>query len=448
MSISGGYNKENSNSNEQNDKNDEYVYEEEEEDLQQPIFNLTSIQSQADPWEYINDQSIDDAYETTLYHIRINRTNVIRLFRTHKEIIMSVVSPMFCDIHSVFIEEMTPETSPPSEDLIRMWQACYSDIYLRTPNKKALSLFFDVIPYFYSFVVYSMYLNLPIPLGICPPKRFKIARRVVYMFSSITYLNSAIKSIMNQLFDPEIKLKPIYKKPEESVLLPVEDITGLVDLERRPKDRSRRFDMTSVSPIATKIHRKPVHACKFLYPLNGDKTFKKELKSFTQKPKAPGDFTPDLDTKSLLMRARCRNVEHELQQVEMDSAVKRTKLMHFFQSDRELVETKRIAVANATPEQKEIFIEQLRRNQERGAFVEDPKITMELLKLSPIIAEVPPLSTGIHGKIEKIVDNVLSQCAVEQRNQDEVEEHLTHEMRNMVIDVRRVFTPKPSKKFF
>ena len=146
------------------------------------------------------------------------------------------------------------------------------------------------------------------------------------------------------------------------------------------------------------------------------------------------------------MRARCRNVEYELQQVEMEAAVKRTKLMHFFQSDRELVETKRLAVANATPEQKEIFIQQLRKNHERGSFVEDPKITMELLKNSSIVADVPPLSTGIHGKIEKIVDSVLSQCAVEQRRQEEVENHLTHEVRNMIIDVRRVFGPKSTKK--
>lgn len=429
------------------EEEEEINEEEEEADYQLSIFNLTSVQAKADPWEYMNEQTINDSYETTLYHIRLNKPNTLRIFRLRKEMIMSVISPMFCDIHSVFIEETIPENSPPSDDLIRMWQACYSDVYLRTPNKKALTLFYDVIPYFYSYAVYNIYINLPTPLGICPPKRFKIAKRVLYMFSSITYLNSAIKSVMNQLFEPEIKLKPIVKKTEESVLIPVEDITGLVDLERRPKNRSRRFDLTSVSPISTKIHRKPLHTCKFFYPMNGDKTFKKDLQPFTQKAKAPGDFTPDLYTKSLLMRARCRNVEYELQQVEMDAAVKRTKLMHFFQSDRELVETKRLAVANATPEQKEIFIQQLRKNQERGAFVEDPKITMELLKSSTIVADVPPLSTGVRGKIEKIVDNVLSQCAVEQRRQDDVEAHLTHEVRNQVIDVRRVFDPKPSKKY-
>lgn len=447
MTTSSSFSKENSNiSNENSERNSEEENEEEEEfDYQLSIFTLTSIQSKADPWEYISEKSIDDAYETTLYHIRLNKPNTIRIFRIHKEIIMSVVSPMFNDIHSVFIEETVKENSPPSDDLIRMWQACYSDVYIRTPNKKALSLFYDVIPYFYSYAVSSIYFKLPTPLGICPPKRFKIARRILYIFSSITYLNSAIKSIMNELFEPEVKLKPIIKKEEKSVLLPVEDITGLVDLERRPKNRSRRFDLTSISPISTKIHRTPLHTCKFYYPKNGDKTFKKELKPFTQKPKAPGDFTPDLDTKSLLMRARCRNVEYELQQVEMDAAVKRTKLMHFFQSDRETVETKRLAVVNATPEQKEIFIDQLRKNQERGAFVEDPKITLELLKNSSLVADVPPLSTGFHGKIEKIVDNVLSQCAVEQRRQEEVENHLTHEVRNMVIDVRRVFDPKPKK---
>lgn len=412
----------------------------------QQIFDLTSINYATDPWDYFNEDTIPESYQATLYNLRVNNQNVIRLYKIHQDKIQTVVPLMYNDIHSIFIRQTMLEDSPPSDDMIQLWQTCYSHIYLTTKNRSTLNSFLNIIPFFFAFVIYNMYLRLPTPLGIVPPKNFKIARRTIYLFSSITYLNSSIKSILQNLFEPEVKLKPMTPKPSQaSVLLPIEDLNGLVDLERRQKDRPRKFALDSVSPLASKIRKDPKNLCNLMYPIHGDKTFKEELKPFSQKEKAPGDFTPDLDTKSLLMRARCRNAQYELQQLEMDAAVKRTKLMHFFQTDREVVETKRAAVLNASPEQKETFIRQLRENHERGNFIETPKITLELLKNAPIISQVAPLSPGVHGKIERIVDNVLSQCAVEQRRQEEVEVHLTHEMRNSIIDVRRAFEPKPRK---
>ena len=411
------------------------------------IFDLTAINIECDPWDYINDHSFTVAFDYSYLQLKLRKQTILKIIKKHQEDIEKLMPFVFIDIHYIFIFKSGSIDDKPSDEIILEWQKCYSKMYSLSENKNALNAFLDMFPYYLAYSIYTVYKNLPTPLGITPPKRTKIAKRILFMFSSIVYLNSAVKAQFNKLFPPEIKLKPITLMPEyPPVLLPVEDLTGLVDIERRPKNILKPFDLNSQSPISTRIPKQSLHPSQLSYPKNGDRTFKKDLKSFVQKEKSVSDFTPDLDTKSLLMRARCKHVEHELQQVEMEAAVKRTKLMHFFNTDRELVEAKRLAVLNAEPEKQQKFIRQLRRNQIKGQFHEDPRITLQLLTAQPMIAaDIPPLSTGVNGKIEKIVDSVLSQCAVEQRRQEEVEFHLSHEERNLILDVRRAFTADRQK---
>jgi CRISPR/Cas system CSM-associated protein Csm5 (group 7 of RAMP superfamily) len=82
---------------------------------------------------------------------------------------------------------------------------------------------------------------------------------------------------------------------------------------------------------------------------------------------------------------------------------------------------------------------QLHRNHEKGIFLEDPAVTMELLKDMTIQARQPPKTPRNPRDVTEIVDAVLNDCAAENRRRIEVEVHMTHEFRNCVIDVRRVF---------
>lgn len=129
----------------------------------------------------------------------------------------------------------------------------------------------------------------------------------------------------------------------------------------------------------------------------------------------------------------------------MTAAVKRTGLVHRFQQDQEMIEMKREAVATATEKEQVEFMRQLARNHEKGNYMDDPLITLELLRKRPKSSFTLPITQGNKSHMEQIVDSVLNQCAVEQRRRDEVEIHCSHEFRNTVIDVRRLFDKKPER---
>jgi hypothetical protein len=129
----------------------------------------------------------------------------------------------------------------------------------------------------------------------------------------------------------------------------------------------------------------------------------------------------------------------------MEAAVRRTSLMHRFVQDTELIRLKRAAVSAASPVMQEKFMAQLRQNHIKGIFLEDPAVTLDLLK-DVAIPPVPVSSAeGKHGRITRIVDSVLNDCAVEHRRRAELEVHMTPEFRNSVIDVKRVFA-QPKEK--
>lgn len=415
------------------------------------IFLLTEVTSESNPRDYMDETTIPQAYNSALYNIRLSsriRDHIVcrRLLENHTETISALIDPLFTDVHGLFFNAAIRKDSPPTSQLRDLWNTCYGEIYVAVKNKKYVDSFLDALPYVLTYSIIMIYTSLPTPLGLAPPSRIDISRRIVFLFTSIQMLDSQLESEMTKYFGEEEELQAAARRPSSPpVLIPVEDISDLVDLERRPRNRPLRFDMNSRSPIS-KVKSKLRVDLKFMYPKHGEKTFREDLKPFTQKPKRPDDLTPDLDTKSLLMRARCRNAEYNLRQAQMTAAVKRTGLVHRFQQDQEMIEMKRDAVATAPEKDQVEFMRQLARNHEKGNYMDDPLITLELLRKRPKSSLIQPAVTQAKkGSIEQIVDSVLSQCAVEQRRRDEVEIHCSHEFRNTVIDVRRLFDKKPEK---
>ena len=421
-------------------------YEEDDSDTRyaREIFKLTEITKLADPCDYFTDESIPEAYGDTVECIRLSKTNKFeracrRLLRENGEYIIPLIDPLFVEIHGYLFSASIRHNSPPTPEICSLWNTCYGEIYVRIENKKFLDKVLDVLPYVLSHSIMLLYYRLPTPLGICPPARVDVARRIVFLFSSIEMLDTQLEAQMTRYFGREECLPAVPTGPEQPpVLIPVEDITGLVDIERRPLPKQKAFGINGRSPLSGVRHlgRKEY---KFTYPVNGERTFHEDLKHFSQKPKPPDDMTPDLDTKSLLMRARCRNVEYTLQQAKIDAAMKRTALIHRFQHDREMIEMKKNAVLAASEKDKIEFMAQMSHNQSKGIYLEDPVITLELLRQHGKPVTIRSLSPGKRGKMEQIVDAVLNESAADQRRQNEVEVHCSHEFRNTVIDVRRVF---------
>jgi hypothetical protein len=245
---------------------------------------------------------------------------------------------------------------------------------------------------------------------------------------------------MTKYFGPKEVLPPCpQRRALGSVFLPVEDTSHLVDLERRPRDAKTIFHTNRRSPISRMRGPKEKDLTTFLYPEGGERAFKDLLHPFTQKKKAPDDFTPRLETNSLLMRGGCECAEHALQKTQMEAAVKRTGLMHRFVQDTDLIRIKKAAVAAASPAMQEKFMLQLHQNHEKGILLEDPAVAMDLLRDVTIPMRPPVVLEANPRDVTHIVDSVLNECAVEHRRRIEVEVHMTHEFRNSVIDVKRVF---------
>ena len=422
-------------------------YEEDDSDARyaREIFKLTEITKLADPCDYMTEETIPEAYHDSIDNIRLSNTSrreqaCRKILKAHDYAIIPLIEPLFIEIHSLLFDASMRHDSPPSLDISRLWNSCYGEIYVKVENKKNLDTALDILPYVLSHSILLIYYRLPTPLGIVPPTRVNIVRRIVFLFTSIEMLDTQLEAQMTRYFGKEETL-PAVQVPmanAQPVLIPVEDITGLVAIERRPRPKFRGFGLAGRSPMSgmqTKKHKE----YKFAYPINGEQTFHQDLKHFSQKPKDPDDLTPDLETKSLLMRARCRSAEHNLKQAKVAAAMKRTALIHRFQQDREMIEMKKNAVLAASEKDKITFMAQMSHNQSKGIYLEDPVITLDLLRQHGKPVSIRPLSPGKRGKMEQIVDAVLNESAAEQRRRDEVEVHCSPEFRNTVIDVRRVF---------
>jgi hypothetical protein len=412
---------------------------------------LTELVANPNPWEYMDEATVPSAYDAALYNLRLSSTipshrACRRILETHRAHIEPLAGPLFTDVHTLYFDARILPHGPASGELVASWNTCYAAIYAAARSRRHVDSFLDLIPFFLTYTVLSIYTALPTPLGICPPSRAEVSSRIAFLFTSFHYLESHLDSEMARYFGPDEVLLPFRNAhAPTTVLLPLENIDDLVDLERRPRDASVQFKCESRSPLSQKRKpRRPGAGVGLLYPRDGERTFREGLKPFSAKPKAIDDFSPDLDTRSLLMRARSNRVTYGLRRAKMKGAVERIGLMHRFQQDREMIELKRRAVTEAGPESQQKFIEQLARNQAKGLIVEDPAVTLDLLRDGFVESVVvPPLSTGKRGKIEAIVDIVLNDCAMEHRRKNEVEVHCSREMRNAILDVTRVFEDRP-----
>jgi hypothetical protein len=410
---------------------------------------LSELVANPNPWEYMDETTIPSAYESSLRDLQVSQVPSQRASRRildrKRPFIQPLIEPLFTDIHTLFFEAQHLADSPPSVLLASNWNSCYSEIYTTTKHKHNVDAFLDVIPYFLTQAILSIYLGLPTPLGIAPPSRLEIAARIVYLFTSIHYLESLLEREMSRFFGPQENIVSAPYRPTTTVLLPLETLDDLVDLERRPRDVAKSFRCGSRSPMSQKRKtRVPVSSLGLLYPRNGERTFREDLKPFSLAPKAIDDFSADLETRSLLMRARCSRVEYGLRVAKMEGSLQRINLMHRFQQDRESIELKRRTVANASPEIQQKFMDQLNRNQSKGIFFEDPAVTLDLLRegtFEPVV--LAPLTSGKRGKTEQIVDAVLNESAVEHRRKTDIEIHCTREERNAIMDVTRILKERP-----
>jgi hypothetical protein len=411
---------------------------------------LTELVANPNPWAYIDETTVPAAYDAGVHNLQDSTVpshrackRLLSKYRLHIE---PLVEPLFTDIHTLYFEARFFPHSPPPDALISRWNTCYALIYGSTRNKKHVDAFLDLIPYFLAFAVRSIYMALPTPLGICAPSRVEVSGRIAFLFTSFHYLESHLESEMAKYFGRDEVLHAfVNPHVPAAVLLPLERVDDLVDLERRPRDSCRRFRCESRSPLSQQWQpRRLGCGVGLLYPRDGERTFHEDLKPFSAKPRAIDDFTPDLGTRSLLMRATSNRVEHGLRRAKMKGAVERIGLMHHFQQDREMIELKRRAVTDAPADAQQKFIEQLAVNHAKGNLAEDPAVTLDLLRdgfVEPVV--VPPISSGRRGKIEAVVDAVLNDCAAEHRRENEVEVHCSREMRNAILDVTRVFEDRP-----
>jgi len=381
------------------------------------ILRLSETSAPADPRDYFVTGTVARAYESALYSIRlggrsVRASAVRRVLTRHRASISALVDPLFTDIHALFFRSEFPADSKPARPLAACWNACYADIYTGLRTKAHIDDVLDVLPYVLAYSVLEVYIGIPVPLGIVPPMRIDVARRTVFLVSSLMPLDSHIDAEMTRLFGAEEVLAPVARvPPPPPVLLPLEDLSGLVDLERRPRPVVRPFDTEARSPISRRKARAHVEVA-FLYPVNGERTFHEDLRTFSR-------GTGDRETKSLLLRARSRDVRAALNHMQMKAAVERTRTIHRFQQDRAMIETKRHAVISANDAAHKTFMRELADNYAKGISREDPRVTLDLLRQRERQTEGNPQPRKKEN-VESIVDAVLRLCALEERHRDPV----------------------------
>lgn len=420
-----------------------------------PIFSLTEsyvMKPEEIVYEYLDNNSFKNAYNYSLEQMKSNYKSknsfskidedAFGIFSKFESKLQLLIKPLFDDMNSIAFKN-SPLQAPLNKKIQDSWHSCYVSIYSSQISHNLFDHFLSIIPYFYANSIFSIYLNLPIPLGLSTPSRTTIGLRFAYVFGGLIPIDLYVDQIMTRYFgiDPEKIVNAEYleeSNEENGLLMQIEDVSQLVDFERRPKNKKIKWSSNSRSPISHTPTESISHGLSFLYPPHGVSSFKKDLIHFDVKRKNDS-ICDDQNIKSLLLRSRSENVKANLSRVQMDTNIKRTKVMQRFQKDSLMIRSKHKAVSRASKKVKNTFCKELREMQEKGIYMEDPAITLSLIKTIPELQKSRK-NQEIEDNVEEIVNSVLLHCADDEKKQNSNGYHLSYYDRKEVIDVNKVTT--------
>lgn len=187
--------------------------------------------------------------------------------------------------------------------------------------------FFDCIPYFFTQAIQHIYIKISHGNPSTTSKNFRITvcSHVVTIFTSIHHLESQLEEKLGSFFEKappteEFEQEHGKNKNEEKVkttLIPTEDISTLIEMQRRKRPKNYHWSMSGMSPlVSSSTNRKTLpyeYDSKILvqYPADGESDWTTQLPpllppAVTTNPQNMliDNYDPMKEPRSLLQRSR------------------------------------------------------------------------------------------------------------------------------------------------
>lgn len=427
------------------------------------IFVLTSVPNSNSLDEYLTDERITSSWENMTYYLILGSSkrdaNLKVMIDKYKDIIVPFVPILFKDVHNyLYAKEMFKKTMRECEN----WKIVYNKIYATTKSRYNFDYFMEVLPYLYSFSILRIYSSINSDITeririvekeksngqtsinnsngyyeeLLPiPTRSEVCSRVVYLFSSMTLLHSFLEDRMNLLFGADDIKRPVTVPPKEeheSLKYEVEDLKNLVTLERRPRSKVSQWNPLTKSPILISGRPDLSRSINLIYPPSRDEFA--NVPRFTDSSSYSGPYDPS-ETNSLLLRSRCSKVDAPLRSLQAEGTLKKISLMHQCELDIRVIKDKFRAVYKSSERDRDIFVHQLKTNQENGIYAADPEITMELVRDDKLARKTKDIRICADN-INQIVDDVLFSASERLKDKERKIIHLSDKARYSMFDPR------------
>ena len=349
-------------------------------------------------FEQLN-QTIIDNYGYCLSRIRSNKNLITRIMNHYNDYFFKISTNMLKD-YFFLISDGKYSSKERSTLIKKSWDAIFRSIY-DNETQTNLNKICDFLPCFFSYFIYNCFLALWEDNSNSHGFSLEIDQNTVFCHKI-----PDICSILGRIHQL---------------------INGYIPNSGYFADRMLLyFDMTIPNGDSIKINEK------------SDRQAKEVVLKVKTNRNIAQPASESQKIREIISQSRRNDVDLLLRKIENDTALKRTALLRRLEYDKHLIVDKYDTVMNSDKVDQDTFIKELRQNQQKGLYSEDPQITLELLKKAPFKEiEKEFESQELCYDANMVVESVLKQIDLKERQESISEEHLTPDDRYELFDPQK-----------
>lgn len=272
---------------------------------------------------------LDTTYSTILSHQNRHREEAYALLVANRPFFECIIEDLFWLVHMrIFHPDCQKEIRFLVKKLGSLWgHFCYPFETDTRLNSTVRDNFFGCIPYFYTQAIQHMYIKISHGNPSTTSKHFRltVCSHVVVVFTSINLLESQLEEKLGSFFEKAPPTEEFDHENEQTkddensktTLIPTEDISTLIEMQRRKRPKNYHWSMSGMSPLissSTKRRTLPYeYDSKILiqYPADGESDWTTQLPPLL--PPAVNiehhdlsieNYDPKKEPRSLLQRSR------------------------------------------------------------------------------------------------------------------------------------------------
>lgn len=400
--------------------------------------------------------NINEVLDVTLSTINTHqnrfRKEAFALLAANRLFIEAIIEDLFWLVQTrIFHPEDKKEIKHLVKKIGYLWgHFCYPFEADTKLNPTVREIFFDCIPYFYTQAIQHIYIKMSHGNPSTTSKHFRltVCSHVVSIFTSINRLESQLEEKLGSFFEKappteEFDNEKEQKTDEENFktsLIPEEDVSTLIEMQRRKRPKNYHWSMSGMSPlISSSTNRRTLpyeYDSKILiqYPANGEADWTTQLPpllppavNVNSQDLTIDNYDPMKEPRSLLQRSRRPFLANQLKtlKAKFRRELKKQEDIHqkIETSNKELKK----AILVSKNADIDVFLKDLRQLQLENKRNQTPELVMvERSKLSKdgndsksSFSKVSAYMANRNANEQAIVE-MDDESKIQERNKDEI----------------------------